>query len=806
MDPLSHELGLTTEEVRKRQKIYGENTIHKKKLNIFVILFRQLTTNPLIIILGVATFISYLLGQHISSYYIFGLIIASILLGFWNEYSAARVIENLLKRISPTALVIRDNEKQEIPVKDITVGDLVIVTPGSIIPADIKFLETKNLEINESVLTGESAAIRGKKTGHMGTSVVSGWGKGVVLKIGKETEYGKIAQEATFIHPITDFQKGLTKFGSLILRIIIVLTIGIFIVNAILGHNILESLLFSLAIAIGLTPELLPVIVTVSLAHGAGKLAKNHVVAKQLIGIENLGNMDILCTDKTGTLTEGKLRVVNLYNAKSEKDEKVLLFGLLCNDAIVHHKIIGDSINTALWEYALEKQFLVDKAYKKIDEEPFDYTKRAMFCVVEKDGKRLLIAKGAPEFIISHTKNFAGNKKITKQIDACNKDGIRVIAIATGPVSAKRSYDWEDVKQLQFVGFITLEDLPKKAVHEALSQLKKLHVDVKIITGDNEIVTQKIAKDVGLTIEGILTGLQIESMKEDEFDAMVGKVNIFARINPQQKLKIIQMLQLHGHTVGYLGDGINDIPSLRGADVGISVNTAVDVAKESASIVLLRKSLSVIADGIIEGRKTFSNTMKYILMSSSSNFGNMFSAAGASFFLSFLPMTPVQILLTNGLYDISQTTIPTDNVDTESFVKPKHWDIGFIKNYMLFFGPLSSIFDFLTFGIMLYFFHAKGSLFQTGWFIESVLTEILVIFVIRTARTPFWKSMPSIWLLVTSLSVTFLGLVIPFTPLAAHLGFTPLPPLYFAILVFLVTAYLFLVETVKSIFLKRYTL
>jgi Mg2+-importing ATPase len=815
--------GLTEGQVSLRQKQFGLNLLHVKKFTLISLVFRQLTGNPLLIILASATFISFLLGERVSAFYVFVMILISISLGSWNEYAAEKTVENLLKKITPSALIIRNKEKQEIPVSHLTIGDIVLLSQGSIIPADLRLLEANDLEINESVLTGEANTVYKNSEllllhkpiisemtniGFMGTTVESGSGKGVVVAIGKQTEFGKIAKASTFIKPATEFQKGLEKFGQLIIKIILVLTVGIFAINAFLGHNLLESMIFALAIAVGLTPELLPVIVTISLSHGAGKLAKKHVIAKRLISLENLGNMDVLCTDKTGTLTEGKIDVVDYIDVNGKKDISVLEAALICNTAIINHKVMGNAIDVALWEYALGQKILPDKTIKKIDEETFDYNRKAMYTVISKNhGEEIsVLAKGAPEEILGLCPKMPQKEKIHAELLSLRKQGYRVIAIAKGAVEKKESYVWEDIKDLQFIGYITFLDIPKKTAKESLDLLHKLNVETKVITGDNEIVTQKICQEVGMDVDTIVTGPQMEKMSNEELASIVKKADIFARVSPTQKLRVILALQANGHTVGYLGDGINDLPALHNADVGISVNTAVDVAKDAASIVLLRKSLNVIADGIIEGRKTFNNTMKYILMSTSSNFGNMFSAAGASFFLKFLPMTPLQILITNGLYDISQTTIPSDNVDPESLVKPRHWNIDFIKQYMLFFGPLSSIYDFLTFGIMLFVFHARGALFQTGWFIESLATEILVVFVIRTAKVPFLLSKPSKWLAITSLGVVGIGMTLPFTPLAQELGFVVPPPLYFGILILLVTTYLVLVETVKRIFLKKYSL
>lgn len=813
--------GLSEAQAEARLKQFGKNKINSNKTTLFSLILRQFTGNPLIIILTAATFISFLLGDHTSSYYIFGIILLSIFLGFWNEYSAEKTVEGLLKKISSTAMVIRSGEKQEVPVSHLTIGDIVFLYQGVIIPADIRLLETNNLEINESTLTGESKTVikqsgplahdnlqpaQMKNVGFMGTSVESGSGKGVVVKIGKETEFGKIAKSVTFLKPVTDFQKGLSKLGTLIIKFVIVLTIIIFLINAFLKHDILNSILFSLAIAVGITPELLPVIVTVSLSHGAGKLAKKHVVVKKLLSLESLGNIDVLCTDKTGTLTEGKIDVADYVNAEGRKDLDILIASLYCNNAIVHKKITGNAIDTALWEHALKEKLFMRSDYKKIYEEEFDYNRKLNFSVIKNHKESILYAKGAPEAVIPICKNLHHKEKLTKELDTLRSTGLRIILLAKKHVHEKESYTWEDADNMDYLGYITFLDTPKKSAPDALNQLKNLNVLVKIITGDNEVVTNKICHDVGMDVKRALTGPQIDKLSEYELRHIVNTVDIFARVLPLQKLKIIKALQENGHTVGYLGDGINDLPALHNADVGICVNTAVDVAKEAASVVLLRKGLDVIDDGIREGRKTFSNTLKYIIITASSNFGNMFSATGASFFLPFLPMTPVQILLTNALYDVAQLSIPTDNVDHQALLKPRHWKIEYIKYYMLFFGPLSSVFDYLTFSILLLVFHAQGAAFQTGWFIESLATQVLIVFVIRTAKQPFYISKPSLWLMIASFGIVLTGILIPFTALAGPLGFIAPPPLYFLFLIIIVTLYLLLVEHMKGVFLKKFSL
>lgn len=811
--------GLAQTEAAKRLAQYGPNAIQNKKVNVFKLFWRQIGGNPLVIILAIATAISYAIGERTSAYYIFAMIVLSAVLGFWNEYAAERTVHDLLKKVSLMAIVSRDGKKQEVPVAQLTIGDIVHLAPGSIVPADMRLLEAESLELDQSSLTGESKTVyktadavkRSSTTINdsanivfMSSTVTSGFGKGVVIAIGKDTEFGKVAHEASFVKPETDFQKGLRNFGELIVKVIAILTVAIFTVNFLLGHPIVDSLLFALAIAVGLTPELLPIIVTVSLSHGAGKLAKKHVICKQLIAIENLGNMDILCTDKTGTLTEGHIIANGIECSKGKSQAEILAYGVLCNSAVRHHKIFGNAIDVALWEKADKEKIKISPSIKKVFEEPFDYERRAMFCVVKEHNKYTFIAKGAPDAILKHCAPDH-LKLASKKAKQLNADGLRLVAIATKTVAYKKEYSWSEISNLNFEGFITFLDVPKQSVAASVKKMKSLGVDLKIVTGDSDLVTKHICQEVGLPIKGIILGNDLVRLSEKDQQKAVQECNIFARVTPNQKLQIISVLRSLGHTVGYMGDGINDIPALRSADVGISVNTAMDAAKDAAPIVLLRKGLDVISEGITEGRRTFSNTIKYILMGTSSNFGNMFSAAGASFFLPFLPMMPSQILLNNTLYDISQISIPTDNVDPESLRRPRHWDIKFIKYYMLFFGPISSVYDFLTFGMMLWVFNADQSLFQTGWFVESLATQVLVVFIIRTSRIPFYKSRPSKWLTITCLSVVAVAIILPFSPLADGLGFTPLPLIYFPLLAAIVGTYLLLVMWLRGKFLRKFS-
>ena len=728
------------------------------------------------------------------------MVFMSVGLGFGNEYAAEKAIFDLLKKISLTAIVVRDGKKIEIPVRDIKVGDLVLLSVGSIVPADLQLTEVTNIESNEAVLTGESLPVQKKinDEAFMGTVIISGHGSGIVKAIGLHTKFGQISADLSSTRPETEFQKGVNQFSSLLVKVIIVMCALIFIVNFLLGHPPIDSLLFALAIAISITPELFPVIVTVSLAQGSKKLAKKHLVTKQLVAIEDLGNMDILCTDKTGTLTEGKISLTQYFDQDNHPHSHILELGLLCNGSGEHEKLSINNIDTAIWDYARINNFKFSQSYKKILTSPFDFDLQAMFTVVKKSKSSFYILKGSPEKVISLCRlQKAIKKKIITQFHLLSTQGVRVIAIAEKRIATKNEYSFADAHDLKFIGFLSFSDIPKPDVKHHLDLLEKLDVSIKVLTGDNEMVTQHICEKVGLPIREFLLGPDIAKMTDAELQEKVQTTDFFARITPDQKVRVIRALQSSGHTVGFLGDGINDAPALHTADVGLSVNTAVDVAKDAASIVLLNKDLGVLTNGIMEGRKIFSNIIKYVLMGSSSDFGNSISAATASIFLPFLPMTASQILLTDLLYNVSQLSIPSDNTDPEDLERPERWNIGMIKRYMYLFGPASAVFDFATFAMMIYIFHANEALFQTGWFVESLITEILVIFIIRTRRIPFFKSRPSWILTLSCLSVVAVGIGIVFSPLAHWFDFIHLPPLYFFLLLGFVVVYLIIVESIK---------
>lgn len=770
-----------------------------QRFNAGKILLRQLKS-PLLYVLLFATITSFFLGERTNAVVILSMIFISLLMGFWNEYSAEKTIFDLLKKISLTTIVIRNGNKIEIPVRDVIVGDIVFLFTGSIIPADMIITESENLEVDESPLTGESLSVS-KKTGEtafMGTTVSTGTATGKVTSIGKNTEFGKISADLSVPRPETEFQKGLNRFSLLLVRTITILCIFLFLVNFLLGHPPITSLLFALSIAIGLTPELFPVIVTVTLAHGGRKLAQKKVIVKQLAAIENLGNMKYLCTDKTGTLTEGKIILSSYQDINNRPSNRLLFLSLACNTAREHDKINENSIDGAIWKYVWALKKPIHLNFDKITSSAFDFHYRSMFSVIREEQKHTFILKGSPESILSSCRIDKPTKnKILDKFHSLSSKGVRVIAVAEKNIVKKDHYTFADATNLKFSGFLTFSDTPKPHVRQALDSLESLGVTIKVVTGDNEIITKHICEETDIPSKTFLLGNDLDKLSDAELQEVARDTDFFARVTPEQKVRIIKALQANGSTVGFLGDGINDAPALHVADVAISVNSAVDIAKDSATIVLLVKSLGVLADGIIEGRKIFANTMKYVLAGTSSNFGNMFSAAAASFILPYFPMTASQILLTNLLYDISQLTIPTDNVDPETLQTPKHWDIDLVKKYMYIFGPLSSLFDFATFGVLLFFFHANEQTFQTGWFIESLITEILVIFIIRTTRTPFFSSKPGWFLSTACLLIVIAGIALTFSNLGSNFDFVPLPISYFVIMTGFSIGYLSIVETVK---------
>jgi Mg2+-importing ATPase len=816
--------GLSHYESEKRLKEFGKNTLVKKKELHPVFEFLSHFKNPLILILISASLILFFFKENLNAFIILAIVFIGVVLEFFQEFNAGKAAEKLKESVKTTTIVIRDGRRIDVKTENICVGDIIELTPGALVPADARIISSKELFVNQSALTGESLpSEKSEKTAKrlamlpemnnlifLGTSVVSGSGTAVVIKTGIDTEFGKISKELVQAPPQTEFEKGLASFGYLIMRYTLLLVLFIFLFNSIMKHNILQSFMFSVAVAVGLTPELLPMIMSVNMAKGSLNMAKKGAIVKTLSSIPNFGSMDILCTDKTGTLTEDKIKLIKYTDVFGNSSKKVLKFAYVNSS---FHTGITNPLDSAILNF----KKIQTAGYEKIDEIPFDFVRRKMSIVVKNLNKLHIITKGSPEEVFKSSTVYEINgrqlkldqkvkDKITHQYHNLSSQGYRVLAIAYKDVKRKKEYTKNDESNLILLGFIAFFDPPKKGVGSILKEIHKTGIEVKIITGDNELVTKKICEDIGLEIKGVLLGPEIKKLTDDALKVRVENTTIFARFTPDQKNRIIYALKSNGHVVGYLGDGINDAPSLQTADIGLSVNSAVDVAKESADIILTHKSLEVLKEGVLEGRKTFGNTLKYILMGLSSNFGNMFSVLGAVLFLPFLPMLPVQILLNNLIYDFSQITIPSDNVDKEYTQKPKRWNMKFIKRFMLTFGPVSSVFDFITFFVLFGVFHASAAVFQTGWFMESLATQTLVIHIIRTQQTPFLKSTASKYLIISTLLCVTIGWLIPYTPIGPFLGFKPLPLSLVIILASLVIIYLIIVEIVKRIFYKKYSL
>ena len=807
--------GLTSSGALDRLHRHGPNTVSSRSARAVDVLLRQLKS-PLLILLVAAASTSVLVGERTDAAIIIAIMALSVGLGFVNEYRAERAVEALHSRIRHTAVTLRDGRATKVDVTDLVPGDVVRLDVGDVVPADLRLLEINALECDEAVLTGEATAAEKQVTpiaeggsplalatcAFMGTVVRNGTGWGVVVQTGGGTAFGRIAVRLGERQTETAFQVGLRDFSGLLVKVTAALTISIFVINTALQRPILESALFALAIAVGLTPQLLPAIVTISLSTGAHRLARKSVIVKRLVTIEDLGNIEVLFTDKTGTLTEGHITFSEALGTDGKHSDEALRLSLLCNNAVVETGVPvgGNPLDRALWEAEAARS--VDLAgFTRIAEAPFDYERRLMSVLVQDgSGRRLLVTKGAPESLLARC--GATGAALTSTLDEQFKAGKRIIAVATRDGAGLSAVTPDDERDLTLAGLLTFEDRPKSDAGAALARLKRLGIDVKIVTGDNDQVAITLCQELGIAVAGTLTGLAIEAMSDAELVRALPATTIFARVTPDQKSRIIRAQRTLGVDVAFLGDGVNDAVALHDADVGISVESATDVAKDAADIVLLAKDLDILADGVVEGRRIFANTIKYVLMGTSSNFGNMFSAAGASLVLSFLPMLPPQILLNNLLYDVSEMTIPTDNVDEELLERPAHWDTAFIRRFMIFFGPISSLYDFMTFGVMIWVFHADAELFHSAWFVESLATQTLVIFVIRTRRVPFFRSRPSVPLAITSVVCVLIGGALPFSPLAGVLGFTALPIGFLGILLVMIVTYLALVEAGKARFFR----
>jgi Mg2+-importing ATPase len=806
-------LGLTAQEAEARLSQFGPNEpAATRHHSAFADLWHEFT-NPLVLILVIAAVASVFLGQKVDAGIIGLIVLISAAIDFAQTYRSQRAIDQLRDKVAPTATVLRSGQWKEIQRRDVVPGDIVRLSAGDLVPADARLVIARDLYVQQAALTGESLPAEKEATAEaastkadarnmvfLGTSVVSGMATAEVIQTGPRTAFGDVAIRLAARPEETAFDRGLRSFSQLLARTVFFLVLFLIVVSIARHRDPLQSLLFAVALAVGLTPEFLPMITTVTLSKGAVSMANKKVIVKHLSAIQNLGSLDVLCSDKTGTLTSGTMSLDRSVDPSGNPAQRPLELAYL-------NSKFETGIRSPLDEVILHQPVPGMEAYTKCDEIPFDFERRRLSIVVERQSKRILITKGAPEGIFPLLSGYEIGGKVepitedaAKRIRQTSNDlnglGFRSLAVAYVDVPACANYSVADERNLTLVGFLSFSDAPLPDVAQVLASLKQDGVEIKVISGDNDLVTGHVCAQVGIQPGPIVTGEDMDRMTDPALAHVAEETNVFARISPRQKNWILSALKHSGHAVGFMGDGINDAPSLHAADVGISVSSAVDVAREAADVILVEPGLRVLHDGIIEGRKAFGNVMKYLLMGTSSNFGNVLSMAGASLFLPFLPMLPTQILLNNLLYDLAQITIPTDNVDETYLQKPQRWDIGLIRNFMLYIGPISSVFDFLTFYVLLHVFHTSEAQFHTGWFVESLATQTLVLFVIRTTKNPL-RSRPSSPLIATCLAVVGIGIYLPFSPLARVLGFTPLPARYFAFLAVATGAYLLLVEAAK---------
>jgi len=814
---------LSGAEAKARLSRFGPNLFREQQSKSLLRHYLSRFKNPLVLILLVASAVSAFTGEVTNFFIISFIVLLSVTLDFVQEYRANAAAERLRLSVSVRAIVMRDGKRLEVPVAEVVPGDLVVLAAGDLIPADGRVLEARDFFVKQALLTGESYPVE-KRPGvlpdaatdlqdatnavFMGTSVISGSARMLVVRTGTATAIGEIADSVSRESLPTSFEIGTRRFGMLIMRLTVLMVLFVLLVNTWFHKPLLESFLFAVALAVGLTPELLPMVISVTLSRGALRMAKKHMIVKRLAAIEDLGSMDVLCTDKTGTLTEAKIRMERHVDAEGQPSERVLELAYL-------NSFFETGLKSPLDEAILDHEHIEVGTWKKIDEIPFDFERRCVSVLLDSGKDRWLVVKGAADEIVRLCTHYEAEDAqlqrpmdepslapIQAQYHGLEEEGFRVLGIAWRQVPPDHPHAViGDETELVLAGFAAFLDPPKASAGPALAALKKAGVAIKIVTGDSDRVTRHVCAQLNIPVEGVLTGKEIAQMDDHALQARVETANLFCRVNPAQKERVIRALKARGHVVGYLGDGINDAPSLHSADVGLSVDSAVDVAKEAADMILLRHDLHVLHAGVLEGRRTFGNIMKYIMMGTSSNFGNMFSMAGAALFLPFLPMLPTQILLNNILYDISEVPIPLDKVDAGEIVAPRTLDLNFIRNYMLVIGPISSLFDFLTFYIMLVVLQADEKLFQTGWFVESLCTQVLVIFIIRTRGNPL-KSRAHPLLTATSLTIVAIAVLLPFTPLGTHFGFVPPPLRFYLILGVMVLVYLFAVELAKRAFYR----
>jgi Mg2+-importing ATPase len=810
--------GLTNDEVQRRLSSYGYNLLKEKKKTDTITLFLNQFKSPLVLILLAAALLSIFLQDPTSAAIILVIVFVSGILGFWQERGASDAVKKLLSIVQINTTVLRNGKASQIPLEQIVPGDVVLLSAGNMVPGDCSLIEVKDLFADEAALTGETfpaeksvgvlasdAPLSARSnTLFMGTHVVSGTGKALVVTTGKKTEFGKISESLAFRQPETGFEHGVKQFGFLLMEITLIMAILIFALNAYLGRPILSSFLFAVALAVGLTPQLLPAIVTVNLAHGAKEMAEQKVIVKRLVSIENFGSMNLLCSDKTGTLTEGQVQVHSAIDVEGNASEKVRLYACL-------NANFESGFANPIDEAIRAKSTFDFTSYKKVDEVPYDFVRKRLSILVSKDNMYIMATKGAVSNVLDACAQVETSKGIVQIADVrdqiqhrfedLSRQGFRLLGVAYKNISSDHIGKDQET-QMTFLGFLLLFDPPKPGIQTVLQNLQNLGITLKIITGDNRFVADSLSTQVGLASLRILTGPEIHLMSDEALDQRVKDTDVFAEVEPNHKQRIILAFKKAGYVVGFIGDGINDASALHAADVGISVNTAVDVAKEAADIVLLEKDLGVLVEGVQDGRKTFANTLKYVFMAASANFGNMFSMAGASLFLSFLPLLPTQVLLTNLMTDFPEMAIPTDSVDSNMVQKPRRWNIRFIRDFMIIFGILSSIFDYMTFGVLLLVLHAAPDQFRTGWFIESVISATLIVLVIRTQQS-FFRSKPSKYLLLATLAVVIATLLLPFTTLGTLFGFVPISLTFLLLTAIIVGLYVLGAELAKRFFYKR---
>jgi Mg2+-importing ATPase len=825
--------GLTQTEAEERARTAGPNEVAQERRQGWPVRLLKIIRNPLVILLSALSAISFATGDARAGSVMAAMVVLAVALRFIQEARADAAAAKLKAMIHVTATVIRDGAAKEMPLRDLVPGDVIKLSAGDMIPGDVRVLSCKDLFVSQGTLTGESLPVEKfhdpetgakaesspaeiRNTCFMGTSVQSGTATAALVATGANTYLGSMAGAIAEAKVPTSFDRGLSRFTWLMIQLMAVMVPLVFLLNGFTKHDWKGAFFFAMAVAVGLTPEMLPMIVSVCLAKGALAMSRKKVIVKRLNAIQNFGGMDVLCTDKTGTLTEDRVILQRHCNVAGRETEEVLLDGYLIS---YFQTGLKNLLDVAILDSPDFHGKAVVEKHKKLDEIPFDFTRRMMSVLVQDpEGKAILLTKGAPEEVFQQCSQFELDGKLSpmdpklmvglkEEYASLSNDGFRVLAVAKKELPGKQACSKDDERDLVLKGYVAFLDPPKKTAGPAIEALHKHGVAVKILTGDNDLISRKVCRDVGLSADPMLLGADVEKMSDAELAGAAEKTTLFARLSPAHKQRVIGALRARKHVVGFMGDGINDAPALRAADIGISVDTATDIAKESADLILLEKDLMVLEGGVIEGRKVFANILKYIRMGASSNFGNMFSVLGASAFLPFIPMAPIQVLTNNLLYDFSQVPIPIDAVDEEQVAQPRPWNIDEIKRFILFIGPISSIFDYTTFFVMLWVFHcwdpSRAPLFQTGWFVESLMTQTLIIHVIRTNKIPFLQSRASWPLTVTTLSIMALGAWLPYSPLASSLGLTSLPRMYWPILMLTLLCYMGLTQVIKVWLLRK---